>query len=250
MRYEIEICVEADTPLLSDSVRAAVDGGAHRIELCAGMNVGGITPGADTIQQAMALARGSIEVMVMIRPRGGDFFYSRHELDKMISSIGVASDAGADGVVFGILSPPDPNNPQPSIDLNSNLELVTIAKSLGLTTTFHRAIDALPNPCEAAVLIQSLGFDRILVSGIPWEAVTSVVERFKTLHSIFDRVKGLPGGHIELVLAGGISPGNARSLIRELGAFGQPFSLHTYSGVRVDGQTDRQAVSQLVSVVN
>jgi copper homeostasis protein len=168
----------------------------------------------------------------------------------MISSLHMVSGAGADGVVFGILSPSNTIEPQPSIDINSNSELITIAKSLGLTTTFHRAIDALPDPGTAAVLIQSLGFDRILVSGIPWGAATSEVERFKTLRSVFDHVKGLPDGDIEIVLAGSISPGNARSLVREFEAFGQSFSLHAYSGVRVGGQTDRQAVSQLFSVVN
>ena len=73
MPHEIEICVEADSPLLADSVRAAVEGGATRIELCAGMDESGTTPSADTIRLAKTIAGDSLELMVMIRPRGGDF---------------------------------------------------------------------------------------------------------------------------------------------------------------------------------
>ena len=94
----LEICVDA-----LDSVAACAEGGADRIELCASLTEGGLTPSAGMLSQARSIFPG--EIAVMIRPRGGDFVYQPGEVAAMAADIELARDLGADAVVFGCLSP-------------------------------------------------------------------------------------------------------------------------------------------------
>ena len=96
--YMFEICANS-----AESCVAAQQGGAHRVELCAGMPEGGTTPSLGEIKVARKLI--DIRLHVIIRPRGGDFLYTPSELEIMEEDIRAARQAGADGVVFGCLTP-------------------------------------------------------------------------------------------------------------------------------------------------
>jgi copper homeostasis protein len=96
----MSILIEAAVESLDDAL-AAVAGGAHRLELGADLDAGGTTPASGLIERV--LGRTALPVLVMIRPRAGDFVYSRAELDRMTEDIGTALASGAAGVVFGAL---------------------------------------------------------------------------------------------------------------------------------------------------
>lgn len=138
-------------------VTAALAAGADRIELCVAPEVGGVTPPTDLIREAVpAAAEAGVGVMVMIRPRGGDFVYSAGEADQMRASIADATSAGAGGVVLGCLGCDG------RVDTALTAELVALADG---PVTFHRAIDETPDCVVAARQVADLGCDRILSSG-------------------------------------------------------------------------------------
>ncbi|MFN3783783.1 MAG: copper homeostasis protein CutC [Spirosomataceae bacterium] len=137
------------------SCQRAEQAGAHRIELCAGLSDGGITPSLGLIEQAKEAV--SIPLFIMIRPRGGDFLYSDSELKTMISDIHWARKMGADGLVFGCLTP------HGKLDEIRNKQLLDAAN--GLPVTLHRAFDMCENPFIALETATQLGFNRILTSG-------------------------------------------------------------------------------------
>lgn len=147
---KIEVCANS-----AASCVAAEQGGAVRVELCAGIPEGGTTPSYGE----MVVARRAIDIQlnVIIRPRGGDFLYTPAEVEAMLLDIEAAKAAGADGVVFGCLTADG------GIDMENNARLMAAAE--GLSTTFHRAFDVCRDPFEALEQIISLGFDRILTSG-------------------------------------------------------------------------------------
>jgi copper homeostasis protein len=146
----IEVCVDT-----LEGALAAQEGGAGRIELCADLVVGGTTPSAG----AIALARQALTIAlhVMIRPRAGDFCYSRHDLAVMLHDIDVAKSLGADGVVLGVL------RPDGQVDLAATSELIAAARPMSVT--FHRAFDLTPDPLSSLDDLIGLGADRVLTSG-------------------------------------------------------------------------------------
>lgn len=175
---------------------AAVRGGADRVELCADLSVGGVTPGAQIMREARE--RISVPIFAMIRPRGGDFCYSTAEFQRMKSEIGLAKSAGMDGVVFGILTR------ERSVDVGRNAELVNVAKPL--PTTFHRAFDELTDLPAGLEDVITSGATRILTSGgapCVEQGATMIV---KLLRQAGKRITILPGG--------GIRPGNLSQVAR------------------------------------
>ena len=97
----------------------------------------------------------------MIRPRAGDFSYSLGEQKQILQNIQEAKNAGADGIVFGALK-------DNKIDIELTEKITNLAKSLGLSTTFHRAFDAIENREKALDNLIDLSVDRVLTSGTPW----------------------------------------------------------------------------------
>lgn len=146
----IEVCL--------DSVESSINaqqGGADRVELCDNLFQGGTTPSIGTIRAARKAI--DIGLQVIIRPRGGDFLYSDYEFEVMKEDILAAGEAGADGVVFGILTPDG------LVDRDRNALLRELAGPMN--ATFHRAFDVVRNPFDALETIIDLGFNRILTSG-------------------------------------------------------------------------------------
>jgi len=146
----LEACV--DTP---GGAMAAARAGAGRVELCANLVEGGTTPSAGSI--ALAVERSDAPVMVMVRPRGGDFLYSGGELEEMRRDIAVAGELGAHGVVFGLL------RPDGRVDQERTAMLIEDAGPLSVT--FHRAFDLCRDPFEGLETLAALAVDRILTSG-------------------------------------------------------------------------------------
>jgi len=200
-----------------DSVEAAVAaqrGGADRVELCADLLEGGCTPSAGTIQLARRLL--NIRMHVMIRPRGGDFCYSEAEFEAMKLDIAFARQAGADGVVIGIL------NEDGAVDVERTRALIEIARPLSVT--FHRAFDVSRDPYEAQETLIGLGVHRILTSG----QEPSVLEG---LDLIADLVKKA-GDRVIIMPGAGITERNFSKIVAQSGAR----EFHVYAPVTFEGR--------------
>lgn len=138
-----------------ESALKAQEGGADRIELCDNPGEGGTTPSYGVIESVRQQV--SMDVFVMIRPRGGDFHYSSYEFHCMKRDIDQCQRLSVDGVVFGIL------NPDGTLDKKRCKELIDRARPLKVTC--HRAFDMTRDPFEALEDCIELGFDRILTAG-------------------------------------------------------------------------------------
>jgi copper homeostasis protein len=145
MRVEISVESVAGTSV-------AAKAGAARVELCAGLSDGGLTPSVALIEAAAELA----EVHVLIRPRPGDFQYTRDELDLIVRDIAVARRHGAAGVVVGALTSDG------TVDAAC---AAFVEAACDLQTTFHRAIDVSADSRRALDRLAELGFTRVLTSG-------------------------------------------------------------------------------------
>jgi copper homeostasis protein len=143
------------------SAMKAQEGGADRIELCDNPGDGGTTPSLGTVE--VVRNNVSLDLYVMIRPRGGDFCYSSYEFHAMKRDISHCQKLSVDGVVFGIL------NPDGTIDKKRCSEL--IKKVRPLKATCHRAFDMTRDPFEALEDCIEVGFDRILTSGQQPQAI-------------------------------------------------------------------------------
>ncbi len=147
-----------------DSALRAQEGGADRIELCDNPAEGGTTPSFGMIEQVRQNI--SLDVYVMIRPRGGDFCYSNYEFHIMRRDLSQCQRLSVDGLVFGILTEDG------RIDKGRCKEL--IAKARPLKVTCHRAFDMTRDPFEALEDCIEIGFDRILTSGQQPKAIEGV----------------------------------------------------------------------------
>ncbi len=145
-----EICVDSVA-----GVRAAKEAGGQRVELCADLLEGGITPSLGMVRQARKVP--GIDLNVMIRPRGGDFLFNEEELATMRADVETAKAEGANGVVIGLLTAAG------EIDVGRTRELVGLARPLSVT--FHRAFDVAAEPFGALETLIELGVDRVLTSG-------------------------------------------------------------------------------------
>ena len=150
MKYTFEICANS-----AESCVAAQQGGAQRVELCAAIPEGGTTPSYGEISVARKLI--DIRLHVIIRPRGGDFLYTAEEIDIMEEDIRMVRQAGADGVVFGCLTPDG------ELDWKAMERLMKVSE--GLSVTFHRAFDYVKDPFRVMEELTGMGVDRILTSG-------------------------------------------------------------------------------------
>ena len=168
------------------SAETALRSVADRIEFCAEQQLGGITPKIDEFKYLNSLYKNPI--YVMIRPKGGDFFYSDEDFTQMKQSVIDFKKAGADGFVFGIL------NHGNTVDLNRNTELIGLAGER--PCTFHRAFDRTPDLDVAINKLIEIGFESVLTSGGA-EKATKGKEKLKELVAKYsDKINILIGGGV------------------------------------------------------
>ena len=137
------------------TTKSAVEGGADRIELCANLAEGGATPSYAHIKKCREAF--DIALFPIIRPRGGDFLYTKDEFEIMTNDIKLCKELGCDGVVIGLL------NMDGTIDVTRTSELIELAYPLEVT--FHRAFDRCKDPFIALEELIEIGCQRILTSG-------------------------------------------------------------------------------------
>ena len=195
MEYTFEICANS-----VESCLAAQEGGAHRVELCASMPEGGTTPSIGEVRLARRLL--DIKLHVIIRPRGGDFVYSPLELDIMEEDIRAVKAAGADGVVFGCLTP------EAELDMPAMTRLVKASE--GMNITFHRAFDYVRHPAEVMESLIGMGVSRILTSGQQPTAAGGAELLVSLVKQSAGRIIIMPGC--------GVNEGNIRELATKTGA--------------------------------
>ena len=182
-----------------ESVYAASEGGAARVELCSALGEGGVTPSIGFIRQALRVPE--LKVHVLIRPRGGDFLYTPEEVDAMVEDIRACREAGAHGVVIGALTP------NGDIDITACRRMIETAD--GMSVTFHRAFDLCRNADEALNTIIELGCDRLLTSG----QAASALEGTPLLKHLTDKADG----RLIILAGGGVSPENATEILKKSG---------------------------------
>ncbi len=145
---------EACVGNLREALRAQ-ELGADRIELCENLADGGTTPSWGTIQTCMKLLQ--IPIVVMIRPRGGDFVYTAEEVECMLEDIQLCRKAGVFGIATGVLTTDN--------HIDTALLAKLVAAAGPLQVTFHKAIDDCADPVEEVLKLRDSGVQRILTSG-------------------------------------------------------------------------------------
>lgn len=198
MGLVLEVCVDSLA-----GTAAAVVGGADRIELCAALALGGLTPSGG----GMAAAAGcGVPVMAMIRPRAGDFVWSGAEVTAMQADIAQARAAGLAGVVLGAALPDG--------RLDRGVLAALAEAAHGLDLTLHRCFDLVPDMGAALETAVDLGFRRILTSGGAVTAAKGAARIAALVAQAAGRVSIMPGG--------GVAPDTAGRLlalgVRELHA--------------------------------
>lgn len=194
-----------------ESVAAAIKAGAHRIEFCKDLEVGGLTPEYENIESALRMIRTSktMRMHVLIRPRPGNFCYSNAEVNRMCEDIKWCREMGADGVVIGALTPGgDPDTKALKQMLQAtNREQQPLPPSLHLV--FHRAFDVCRNPHQALEVIIGLGFQTLLTSGLEQKAEEGM--------PLIAQLVKQAAGRIDIMAGSGVNPRNVLRIIEETG---------------------------------
>ena len=191
----LEVCIDSLT-----SARAAIDGGADRLELCSALALGGLTPYTALLQQIRN--ESSIPIRCLIRSRSGDFLYHQDEISLMAIQIQELKAAGADGFVIGCLSEDG------SLDVAAMKPLIDAAGEKGLT--LHRCIDVSCDPLKTYLDAANLGFDTVLTSG----AASSCTAGIETIAKLLE-LRDLHNGP-EVLIGAGVSVSNIQFLRAEL----------------------------------
>jgi copper homeostasis protein len=229
-RCLLEISVET-----AEGAAAAERGGAQRVELCAQLRLGGLTPSEELMRDTRKQLRRPI--FAMVRPRAGDFVYSREEFARMRADISAAKRMEMNGIVLGVLTK------AARVDVERTRELVEVARPLPVT--FHRAFDAVTDLDSALEDVIETGATRILTSGGSSSAPDGLAKLARLVDSAKRRITILPGG--------GINSSNVAQVALQTGAR----EIHSGLGsVLAYGQEDyklfesevRKLAAQLVSL--
>ena len=195
MKFELEV-IAFDAV----SCQLAAENGADRIELCANPHEGGTTPSYGMMKAARKSTH--IQVFPIIRPRGGDFLYTKEEFEVMKDDIKAAQDIGCEGVVIGILSDDG------TIDIERCQELVSLAGCMEVT--FHRAFDRVKDPLLSLEQIIAIGCKRILSSGL----FPTAIEGISVLRALVTQADG----RIKIMPGSGVRSNNIVQLANDTGA--------------------------------
>lgn len=222
-----------------ESALKAQEGGADRIELCDNPGEGGTTPSFGVIE--VVRSNVSLDVFVMIRPRGGDFCYTSWEFYSMKRDIWQCQKLSVDGVVFGILTP------EGRIDKKRCKELID--KCRPLKVTCHRAFDMTRDPFEALEDCIEVGFDRILTSGQQTQAVKGVDLIAELIKKANGRIAIMPGS--------GVNETTVEEIVKKTGAkeihfsaIGSRPSLMEYKNTNIAGMGSEEGAEFLVRTVD
>lgn len=170
------------------SARAAIAGGADRLELCGALAVGGLTPYAELLKQVRA--ESNINIRCLMRPRGGDFLYTKEDILMMAAQIENLRTLGADGFVIGCLTA------EGELDGKAMEPMLKAAEGTGLT--LHRCIDVSRDPCKTYLDAKELGIDTVLTSGAAGSSLQGM-ETIGKLLQLRDEVQGP-----EVLIGGGV----------------------------------------------
>ena len=195
-RPALEIAVQ-DVQGVAD----ALENGADRVELCQALELGGLTPSAGLVENAVAAARmrGARDaVHVLIRPRAGGFSYSATEVDTMVADVEHVHRLGADGIVVGAL------DPDGAVDVATLDRLVQPAE--GLSVTFHRALDVVPDPVATLDVLAVHGVRRVLTSGGAPRAIDGV--------EVLTRLRAAAPPGMDIMAGGGVRVDDIPELVR------------------------------------
>ncbi len=225
-----------------ESVKAAVEGGADRIELCRDLELDGLTPSQDLIREAVSLCHSAgLLVHVLIRSHEGNFVYDDTEVEKMAQEISMAIDEGVDGIVIGALTPDG------DIDVDACRRWIDVVRlnngSPRCNVTFHRAFDVCNNPLEAMEQIAQLRCNRILTSGQQPTAEKGI-PLLKQLVQRAKEISAKTGHEFNILCGAGVNTHNASTILKATGATEIHGSLRT--GLISDAQKIRQ-VKQSIS---
>ncbi|MGN6265051.1 MAG: copper homeostasis protein CutC [Ginsengibacter sp.] len=183
-----------------ESCLAAQEAGADRIELCGSPGEGGTTPSYGLVQSARE--KLEIDLYVMIRPRGGDFLYTDNEFEMMMKEVEFCKRSGCDGIVTGALTPDG------HVDKEKCKILIDLA--FPMEVTFHRAFDRVADPFASLEDLITLGFERILTSGLKPKAVQNTHLLSQLIQKSAGRIIIMPGS--------GVNSENIISIAEKTGA--------------------------------
>jgi copper homeostasis protein len=219
-RVRVEVCVESP-----DGAAAAVEGGADRVELCAHLACGGLTPSPGAV--TATLEQALVPLVMLVRPRAGDFLYSVRELDVMRRDIESGLRAGVHGFALGVLLADG------RIDTRRTALLVEACG--GRPVTFHRAFDQVPDAGEALEELVRLGIERVLTSGQAPSAEEGAPALARLVQGAAGRLAVMPGG--------GVRPRNIAALVAATGAR----EVHFSAGRRFPSPMQRRAPGPLAA---
>lgn len=189
---KFEVCIDSLAGALT-----ADKFGADRVELCSALYEGGLTPSVGLTKQVVE--QSNQPLFAMIRPEAGGFTYSSEMIEVMRADIVSMAEAGAKGVVFGVLK----SNKE--IDIEVNTELTNISKANGLEVVFHRAFDFCPDPTKGLNQLMEMGVDRLLTSGQELKAIDG--------KDMIQQLVELAKGRIEIMAGSGVNAANAQELM-------------------------------------
>src|SRR5438105_774571 len=190
-RVLIEVAIES----VEDAI-AAETGGADRLELCAALDLGGLTPSLGAFLEVRAATK--LPVWVMIRPRAGDFVYSDAEVRVMARDLDLFHEHSPDGFVFGVLGSDGRIDTPRCRSLRSH--------AADRPCAFHRAFDKTPDGAEAVDELAELGFRRLLTSGGAQTAYEGV--------RVIGRLLGHAAGRIEVLPCGRVRAADVEHIVR------------------------------------
>lgn len=183
-----------------DALQASA-GGAGRIELNCGLQLGGLTPSLASLD--LVKENCNLKVIAMVRPRGAGFCYQEEEFQVMLRECEELIRHGADGIAFGCL------NEDASIDRERNKRMIAIIHSYNKEAVFHRAFDCSSDPFAAVEMLIEMGIDRVLTSGLKPRAIEGI-ELLRKLQASY-------GQHIQILAGSGVNATNARMIMEETG---------------------------------
>lgn len=184
-RVLLEVCIDNAAGL-----SAAIAGGADRIELCSALTLGGLTPSKGIMKLA---SQAAVPVYAMIRPREGNFVYSKNEIEIMCGDIDQVRECGLSGIVVGA------SNADGTLNASQLRILAARASRLGIT--LHRAFDLASDYRSAMDVAIELGFERILTSGGAKRATDGIARLIDCVAHAAGRIKVMPGGGIDAASA-------------------------------------------------